>query len=57
MPFYVYWVATNMDESVSAEKFLESMKVVPNFAGFKFTSKDFYMFQQLHYIAPKLLGY
>ena len=78
LPFYVYWFASNMDQSLTAPQFLDAMKAVravsnfalccesfgtlskstcmifpkvPHFAGFKFTSKDFYMFQQLHYTA------
>jgi hypothetical protein len=30
------------------------MKSVPNFAGLKFTDTNFYMFQQLIYLAPKV---
>lgn len=56
LPFYVYWFAQNMEKSISAPEFLEAMKTVPNFVGFKFTSTDFYMFQQLHYSAPSILG-
>ena len=47
LPFYLYWVAETADQSVTPESFLAKMKTVPNFAGFKFTDKNFYKFQQL----------
>eukprot|EP00927_Polykrikos_kofoidii_P003188 TRINITY_DN11269_c0_g1_i1.p1 TRINITY_DN11269_c0_g1~~TRINITY_DN11269_c0_g1_i1.p1 ORF type:complete len:335 (-),score=64.10 TRINITY_DN11269_c0_g1_i1:233-1183(-) len=57
LPFYVYWVAANADTSVNAEQFLEAMKGVPNFQGVKFTDSNFFLFQQLHYLAPSVLGH
>eukprot|EP00658_Telonema_sp_P-2_P079371 TRINITY_DN7645_c0_g1_i4.p1 TRINITY_DN7645_c0_g1~~TRINITY_DN7645_c0_g1_i4.p1 ORF type:complete len:307 (+),score=76.25 TRINITY_DN7645_c0_g1_i4:60-980(+) len=57
LPFYVYWVAANADSSVDALQYLEAMKGVPNFAGVKFTDPNFYIFQQLRYLAPKVLGH
>jgi N-acetylneuraminate lyase len=45
LPFYVYHFAAPGD--ISAEAFLQDMKRVPNFAGIKFTSKDFFTFEQL----------
>ncbi len=47
LPFYVYWLADAADPSATAERFLDAMVPVPNFAGFKFTDKDFYLFQRL----------
>ena len=47
LPFYVYWVARTADRTVTAEQYLEAMKAVPNFSGFKFTDTNFYLFQQL----------
>jgi len=57
LPFYVYWVAANADQSVTAEQYLQAMKSVPNFAGYKFTDTNFFQFQQLHYLAPTVLGH
>jgi len=57
LPFYVYWVAANADTSVDASQYLEAMKGVPNFKGIKFTDTNFFVFQQLQYLAPKVLGY
>merc|ERR1711934_1217970 len=57
LPFYAYWVATDADMSVDARQYLEAMKDVPNFKGIKFTDKNFYMFQQLMYLAPSILGH
>jgi len=45
LPFYVYHFAA--PGAISAETFLKDMAKVPNFAGIKFTSKDFYTFEQL----------
>ena len=47
LPFYVYWLADAADPSATAEGFLDAMVSVRNFAGFKFTDKDFYLFQRL----------
>lgn len=38
-------------------RYLEAMKAVPNFKGIKFTDSNFYVFQQLHYMAPSVLGH
>jgi len=56
LPFYVYWVGSNMDQAVGARQFLGAMKAVPNFAGFKFTDTNFYTFQQLIAWAPEIIG-
>lgn len=45
LPFYVYHFAA--PGAISATSFLEDMRQVPNFAGIKFTSKDFFTFEQL----------
>jgi len=45
LPFYVYHFAA--PGAISAETFLKDMIKVPNFAGIKYTSKDFYTFEQL----------
>jgi hypothetical protein len=37
-------------------QYLEAMKSVPNFRGVKFTDTNFYLFQQLRYHAPSILG-
>jgi dihydrodipicolinate synthase/N-acetylneuraminate lyase len=47
LPFYLYWMADAADPSATAEQFLDAMKPVRNFAGFKFTDKNFYLFQRL----------
>ncbi|MEE2995073.1 MAG: dihydrodipicolinate synthase family protein [Gemmatimonadota bacterium] len=47
LPFYVYWLATDADGSVTPGQFLAAMETVPNFAGVKFTDTNFYKFQQL----------
>ena len=47
LPFYVYWLADAADPSATAGQFLEAMEPVENFAGFKFTDTNFYLFQQL----------
>ena len=47
LPFYVYWLASSADPKATAEQFLEAMQPVKNFSGFKFTDKNFYLFQQL----------
>jgi len=57
LPFYVYWVAAHADSSVDAAQYLEAMKSVPNFQGIKFTDTNFFVFQQLAYLAPSVLGH
>jgi len=57
LPFYVYWVAAHADSSVDASQYLEAMKAVPNFKGIKFTDTNFFVFQQLAYLAPSVLGH
>ena len=47
VPFYVYWLARDVDGQVTPAHFLEAMDAVPNFAGIKFTDPDFFVFQQL----------
>ena len=47
LPFYVYWLSATADRRVTADQYLEAMKVVPNFAGVKFTDTNMYVFQQL----------
>ncbi len=47
LPFYVYWVARTADSTVAPEQYLEAMERVPNFAGFKFTDTNFFLFQRL----------
>ena len=47
LPFYVYWLSRTADQSVTAEQYLDAMAGVPNFAGFKFTDTNFYLFQRL----------
>ncbi len=47
VPFYVYWLARDVDGQVSPGQFLEAMDAVPNFAGIKFTDPNFFVFQQL----------
>ncbi|MDE2847272.1 MAG: dihydrodipicolinate synthase family protein [Gemmatimonadota bacterium] len=47
VPFYVYWLARDVDGQVSPGQFLETMDSVPNFAGIKFTDPNFFVFQQL----------
>ena len=47
LPFYVYWLSATADKRVTADQYLEAMKVVPNFAGVKFTDTNMYLFQQL----------
>ena len=49
LPFYVYWVASSAARRVTAERFLEAMAPVRNFAGIKFTDTNFYIFQRLVY--------
>ena len=56
LPFYVYWVAKDADGTVLARQYLEAVKAVPNLAGIKFTDSNFFMFQQLHSLAPAVLG-
>ena len=47
VPFYVYWLANDVDRQVTPERFLEAMESVPNFGGIKFTDPNFFVFQQL----------
>ena len=47
VPFYVYWLARDVDGQVTPGQFLEAMATVPNFAGIKFTDPNFFVFQQL----------
>eukprot|EP00049_Salpingoeca_infusionum_P012078 m.214255 g.214255 ORF g.214255 m.214255 type:complete len:310 (-) comp15100_c4_seq2:337-1266(-) len=47
LPLYVYWIANTADKKADATTFLNAMKAVPNFKGFKFTDTNFYMFEQL----------
>ena len=47
VPFYVYWLARDVDGQVTPAQFLEAMDAVPNFAGIKFTDPNFFVFQQL----------
>ncbi|MCY3771605.1 MAG: dihydrodipicolinate synthase family protein [Gemmatimonadetes bacterium] len=47
VPFYVYWLARDVDGQVTPGQFLEAMDSVPNFAGIKFTDPNFFVFQQL----------
>jgi N-acetylneuraminate lyase len=42
---------------VGASQYLEAMKGVPNFKGIKFTDTNFFVFQQLQYLAPAVLGH
>lgn len=47
LPFYVYWLAREADTSSTADRYLEAMSSVPNFAGLKFTDHNLYLFGQL----------
>ncbi len=47
VPFYVYWLARDVDGQVGPGQFLEAMDAVPHFAGIKFTDPNFFVFQQL----------
>ena len=47
LPFFVYWLAREADGSATADRFLEAMQAVPNFAGVKFTDYNLYLFGQL----------
>lgn len=47
VPFFVYWLARDVDGQVTPGQFLEAMDAVPNFAGIKFTDPNFFVFQQL----------
>ena len=47
LPFFVYWLASEADVSATADRFLQAMQAVPNFAGVKFTDNDLYLFGQL----------
>ena len=47
LPFFVYWLASEADASATADRFLEAMQAVPNFAGVKFTDSDLFKFGQL----------
>ena len=47
IPFYVYWLAREAQNDVSADEFLEAMRSVPNFSGIKFTDTNLYFFQRL----------
>ncbi len=47
LPFYVYWLMGEADKRVTADRFLEAMQAVPNFAGIKFTDHNLYLFGQL----------
>ncbi len=47
LPFYVYWLQRQADQTISPAQFLEAMATVPNFAGLKFTDTNFFFFQQL----------
>lgn len=54
LPFYLYWIAATADQDTTPEAFIERMQTVPNFAGFKFTDKNFYKFQQLMACGEKI---
>ena len=47
LPFYVYWLQRQADQSITPGRYLEAMATVPNFAGLKYTDTNFYFFQQL----------
>lgn len=47
LPFYVYWRDDMKSGDITPKRFLEGMEAIPNFAGIKFTDKDFYFFQQI----------
>ena len=47
VPFYVYWLARDVESQITAKRFLDSMSSVPNFRGIKFTDPNFFIFQQL----------
>lgn len=51
LPFYIYWMA--MGEDFTADDFLKSAGDIPNLAGMKFTSKNFYLFQQIVDVAAQ----
>jgi len=55
LPFYIYWVPSGVSE-MNAGPFLEMIKDVPNLQGIKFTDKNFFKFQQIKALAPKILG-
>lgn len=55
LPFYVYWVQSNA-APVTPEEFLAGMSEVPNFAGFKFTDTNFYVFQRLVHLGEGKLN-
>ena len=56
LPFYVYWVPSGISD-LNADEFLTAMKTVPCLAGIKYTDKNFFKFQQLMALAPKILGF
>jgi len=45
LPFYVYWIMASSD--FTATEFIDAVKDVPHMAGMKFTSTNFYLFQQI----------
>jgi dihydrodipicolinate synthase/N-acetylneuraminate lyase len=47
LPFYVYWLQGEADRTATADRFLDAMGTVPNFAGIKFTDHNLYLFGQL----------
>jgi len=56
LPFYVYWVPSSISD-MNADEFLTAMKTVPNLRGIKYTDKNFFKFQQVMSLAPKILGF
>lgn len=55
LPFYIYWYfGTSAVKGVTAEQYLDHMKDVPNLAGLKYTSKDFYLMARISALRPDL---
>eukprot|EP00041_Stephanoeca_diplocostata_P018877 m.399599 g.399599 ORF g.399599 m.399599 type:complete len:318 (-) comp21151_c1_seq7:151-1104(-) len=52
LPFWPYWLGNSMGTD-TAPAFLDAMKDVPNFSGMKYTTSDFFTFQQIRFLAEK----
>lgn len=56
LPFYVYWVASTAEGGMTARRYLNAVKDVPNLAGLKFTDMNFFLFQQIMALAEEIVG-
>ena len=56
LPFYIYWVAKTAEGGMTARRYLEAVKDVPNLAGLKYTDMNFFLFQQIMALSQEIVG-